>query len=188
MKNKTKHLLSFAVLVSFTLLAASSRVNRLPGNTFNQNQRVEQPSENCLVKVDGTRIYGHKISWNTGLLAKRTIEIDGQRYPRSEIKGYYLNNAYFGRVDKDYGKRIVHGKINVYVERVLVTDSHSNSGGMTTTSTYWEDLFYAQMGEDGLMTHLANKRDIKKILAACPLSLEIMDKWTRKERNNPSSM
>lgn len=186
MKNKTKHLVSFGVLVLFALLAVSSRVNKIHNGAFNYRNKVEEPSDNCLVKNDGTKVYGRKISWNTGILARRSIKIDDQRFPFSEIRGYYDKGIYYGFFRGEYGQRIIHGKINVYVQFKQVTSTSTNGSGFTTSYSYLDAFHYAQIGEDGPMVPLARKGDIKKILEACPLAVEMVDKGRRQMRHDPN--
>lgn len=186
MKNKTRHLISLGILVIFALFAVSSRVNRLQNGAFNYKHQVEDASDNCLVKNDGTKVYGKKISWNTGILPRKIIKIDGQAFPRSEIKGYYENGSYFGLYLNEYGRRIIHGKVNVYVQFKMITTTSPNTNGPPITHTYTDAFHYAQTGEDGPMISLSSKKDIKKLLETCPLAVEIVDKASdRKIRRDP---
>lgn len=186
MKNKTKHLVSLGVLVIFALLAVSSRVNKIHNGSFNYSNRVEEPTDNCLVKNDGTKIFGKKISWNTGILARRSISIDGQRFPFSEIKGYFQDGSYYGFFRSEYGRRIIHGKINVYVQFAQVTSTTTNGNGFTSSHSYMDAFHYAQMGEDGPMVPLARKGDIRQMLEACPLAVQMFDNSTHKEKRDPN--
>jgi hypothetical protein len=168
------------------VFALSSRVNKIHNGAFNYSNRVEDPSDNCLVKYDGTKVYGRKITWNTGILARKSIKIDDQRFPFTEIKGYYENGVYYGFFRGEYGQRIIHGKVNVYVQFKMMTSTSTNGNGFTSTHSYMDAFHYAQVGENGPMIPLARKGDIKQVLEACPLAVEMMDKSTRKERRNPN--
>ncbi|HEY4108104.1 hypothetical protein [Puia sp.] len=184
MKNRTKHLASLGVLIGFALLAASSMVNKIHNGAFNYGNRVEGKTDNCLVKQDGTKVWGHRIYWNTGILARKSIKIDNERYPFTEIKGYYEDGSYYGFYRGEYGRRIVHGKINVYVQFKQVT-STSTSNGFTNTHSYLDAFHYAQMGENGPMIALTSKGRITQLLEGCPLALEMFGKGRRELKNDP---
>ena len=186
MKNKTNHLISFGVLVLFALLAVSSKPSNIHNGAFNYHNKVEDPSDNCLVKKDGTKVFGRKISWNTGILARKSIKIDDQRFPFSEIKGYYENGSYYGFLRGEYGRRIIHGKVNVYVQFKMVTTTSPNVNGPPITHTYEDAFHYVQMGDDGPMVELTRKKDIKKILEACPLAVEMVDNGGRQMKHDPN--
>jgi hypothetical protein len=178
MKTTTKHLLSCCTLVVFALLALSSRVNKIPYRAFNYGNKVEEPADNFLLKNDGTKVYGSKISWKSGLLVKDQIKIDDQKFKLSEVRGYLSNGIFYGRLGNDYIKRIVHGKINVYVQFREVTSTSTPAGGtgFTHTTTYTVADQYGQKGENGPLFPLANKRDIKDAVAGCPLAEDMADK------------
>ncbi len=122
MKNQ-KHLLSGFALLIFTVFALASRVNKIHYGAFNYSNPVEDPAEtrNYLLMDDGTKIYGDKISWKSGLIFKDQIKIDDQKYKIKEVRGYQQKGVFYGRLKSTYIKRIVHGKINVYVEFTDVT-------------------------------------------------------------------
>ena len=174
MKNHKKHLASFCILVVFALLAVSSSVNHIHGTAFKYNNQVEAPTDNCLVKNDGTKVFGKDISWNTGVLVKKTIGIDGKYFPRSEIRGYFMNGSYYGLFKNAYGRRIIHGKINVYVQWATVSSTTTYSNGSTSSHSYDDAYHYVQMGDDGPMMPLTSKRRIKNMLEACPLAVDIV--------------
>src|SRR3974390_1506709 len=101
MKNKTKHLASVCVLIAFTIFAVSSRVNKIHYGAFNYYNKVEDQSANYLEKNDGSRIYGDKITWKSGLFGN-SIKIDEQKFKLAEVRGYLQNGTFYGRLGKDY--------------------------------------------------------------------------------------
>ena len=178
MKKPVKHLLSCCTLVVFALLALSSRVNKIAYRAFNYGNNVEESSQNFLLKNDGTKVYGSNISWKSGLLVKDQIRIDDQKFKLSEVRGYLSNGIFYGRLKNDYIKRIVHGKINVYVQFRQVTSTSTPAGGtgFTHSTTYTVADQYGQRGETGALFPLANKSDIKDAVSGCPLAEEMADK------------
>jgi hypothetical protein len=194
MKNKTNHFLSFIVLLVFIALAIGSKVNKIHMNAFNYYSSKEAKSESgvYLIKNNGEKVVGEKVSWKTGLLVKDQIKIDDQKFKISEIKGYRSGNIYYGRYKAEYIKRIVHGnRINVYVMFTDVTTTSTTPGtGFTRTRTYTRTDHFSQKGETGEMVAFGGQGDIKKLLADCPLSVqmaELSNKKMRKEiKVNPN--
>ncbi len=175
MSKLKQHLLAIGTAVLFILFAAASKVNKIHYGAFQYHNSVEDKSDtrNYIVKNDGTKIYGDKISWKSGLIVKDQIKIDDQKFKISEVRGYQYDQTYHGRFKNEYIKRIVHGKINVYVrfstDTYTTTDANGFSRTRTTTSSYQ----YSQVGEDGEMKPLAGQGDIKKVVADCPLAVEM---------------
>lgn len=190
MKNKKKHLLSLCVLAFFAILAVSSRVNKIHYGAFNYHNRVEEQSGNYLLMNNGQKVYGDKIGWKSGLLVKDQIRIDDQKFKISEVRGYLDKGVFYGRLKNDYIQRIVHGKINVYVQFTQVTSTSTDHGGFSHTSTYTRTDHYAQMGETGPLNVFGSQKDIKQLVDGCPLAVEMADKSShqirkaiRKDRN-----
>jgi uncharacterized protein YxeA len=172
-----KHLFSFSAVIIFIFLALASQVNKIHYGAFNYDNRVEDKSDtrNYLEQNDGTRIYGQKIMWKSGLLAKDQIQIDKQKFKISEIRGYRMGDTFFGRLRNEYIKRIVHGKINVYVQFSQVTSTSVDHNGYSRSRTSTRTTQYAQKGEDGSMVIFAGQNDIKTIVSDCPLAVEMID-------------
>jgi hypothetical protein len=172
-----KHLLSFAVLFVFLFFALASAVNKIHLNAFNYSNKVEDASEkgNYLVKTDGSKIYGSKISWKAGVLVKDQIKIDDEKFTLDEVRGYLKDNVYYARKGNDFIRRIVHGKINVYVQFTEVTQTSSSPSGGVRSRTYTRTDHYAQVGEDGPMIGLPGQKQIKQVVADCPLAVEMAD-------------
>lgn len=135
--------------------------------------------ENYLVKNDGTKIYGNKVNWQGGLLLKKSISIDGQSYPISEIRAYKTGKEFYGRLNGTYVKRIVQGKINVYVTGYTQVETSSATGiqrQVTHTAHYY------QKGDYAPLVLLTSNADYKKVLADCPLALSMVSKSTAEMR------
>jgi hypothetical protein len=192
-----KNLLSLCCVSFFILLALASTTNKISYGAFNYGNRVEDMSEksNYLEKNDGSRVYGEKIKWKSGLLVKDQIQIDGEKFPITEIRGYRQDDSYFGRYKNEYVHRIVHGKINVYVLISQVTTTSTDHNGFTHTSSRTVATHYSQRGEDGPMVVFTGKDDIKELVRGCPLAVEMasitnkqLRKAIRKDRNYLNSI
>ena len=150
----------------------ASKVNKLHYKAFKYDRsKEEKVTQNYLVKNDGSKVYGNKITWKVGLTVKDHIKIDDQRFPISEVKGYRKENFYYTRFKGEYIQRIVHGKINVYVQ---FTESF-RQGANGASIPYTRTDHYAQKGDDGDFIGVANPTDIKALISDCPLSLDMMD-------------
>lgn len=177
--------LSILTFILFTVLASGCKINKIHMNAFNYNISKEDLSQKgtYLVKNNGEKVMGEKISWKSGLLSKEQIKIDDQKFKISEIKGYRQGTTYYGRLKNDYIQRIVHGpRINVYVKFTQASTTSTTSTGYTTTRNYTRTDHYAQKGEDGAMIGLAGQKDIKRLVADCPLAKEMADLSNRKMR------
>lgn len=192
-----KNVLSIAVVAFFLVLALASRTNKIHYGAFNYQNHVEDLKEkrNYLVANDGSRIYGEKISWKSGLLSKDQIQVDGQKYKISEIIGYRDGNSYYGRLKNGYIKRIVRGKLNVYVNFTQVSTSSTNASGSMSMSSYTRTDHYAQKGDTAPLENFAGQSDIKKLVSDCPLAVEMaslsnskMRKAIRKDPNYLNSI
>lgn len=182
---KTKHLLSICAVVLFAILALSSKVNKIHYGAFNYSNNVEDKSEtgNYIVKNDNTKIYGKKISWKAGLLSKEQIQIDDQKFKISEIKGYHQGENYYSRLGKgDYIRRIVHGKINIYVMFTDVSTTTTDRNGFSRTRNYTRTDQYSQKGEDGQLIGMANQDDMKKLVSDCPAAVQMLELSNKKMR------
>jgi hypothetical protein len=179
-----KHLLSIAAVVLFVALALASKVNKMHKNAFYYNNNIEDHSEkgNFLVKNDGTKVFGDKIKWKSGALVKDQVQIDGEKFPLKEIKGYFENDGFYIRRGTDFIKRIVHGKINVYVEFTEVTTTSVDRDGRTHYSHYTRADHYGQVGDNGPLVALGNQKDIQKMVQDCPLAVEMANLKNSKMR------
>src|SRR4029078_12426721 len=115
---KRKNLLSVLVIAVFVFLGLGSAVNKIHMGAFEYDTSQDKKSEqgNYIVKNDGTKVYGTKIKWKSGLFVKYRIGIDDHVFKINEVRGYQDGKTFYGRLGNEYIKRIVHGKINVYVD------------------------------------------------------------------------
>ena len=174
MQNVKKNALSFLALSVFFLLALASKVNQIHYGAFKYTNKVEEKSTgNYIVKNDGTMVVGGKIKWKSGLFVKE-IQIDEQKFKISDVRGYRDGDTYYGRINNEFIQRIVHGKINVYVQFSFVTSTTTDHSGFSHTSSYTRTDQYAQKGEDGKLVGIANQKDIKEMVSECPLAVEMI--------------
>jgi hypothetical protein len=172
-----KNLLSFFPLCVFACFAIASKVNHIYLNSFKYDNPVEDKSEegNYLVKNNGDKVYGEKIVTKSGILTKNEIKISDQKFKISEIRGYRYGSKYYGRVGTDYLLRIVHGKLNVYVQFTEVTSTSTTHDGIEHQRSYTRTDHYSQRGEDGPIIPMASQKDIKNLVSDCPLAVQLVD-------------
>ena len=111
-----------------------------------------------------------------------SYKVKGEKFPLKEIKGFVENNIYYIRKGNDFIKRIVHGKINVYVQFTEVTTHSVDRDGRTRYSHYTRADHYGQVGDDGPLVGLADQKDIIKMVQDCPLAVEMADLKNSKMR------
>lgn len=192
MKYAFKHICSVLIVTAFAWMAVASKVNKVHYGAFNYGNSVEPVSEggNYLLMMDGTKIYGDKIGWKSGLLTKDEVSIDGNKFKMKEVRGYLQGRTFYGRLKTDFIQRIVHGDINVYVKFTQVTETSTSSTGRVSTRTYTRTDHYGQKGDTGEMEPLAGQKDMKRMVAGCSLAEEMcslsnskMRKAIKKDRN-----
>lgn len=175
-----KHFLSSLAVAAFFIFAIASKVNKIHQGAFNTNVSPEiSKNDSYLVLADGSHVFGSKISYKSGLLFKDQIKVDDKAFKINETLGYYSNGYYYGRLGGQYIKRIVHGKINVYIHEYWVTTTSSATGIIRQE---WRARHFYQVGEEGEMLPLAGQKDIKRAVAGCPLAVEMADKSNGKMR------
>lgn len=175
---KTKrNFLSLITVIIFLTLAVGSAVNRIHFGAFNTgNATVKgEDSRNYLLKNDGTKIYGEKVTWKSGIILKDQISIDDQTFKISEIKGYKSSNIYYGRLRNEYIKRIIQGKLNVYIRYSEVTSTSTDRNGSMRVRTYTRTDHYAQKGTDEEMINIPDQYVIAKLVKDCPLAYNMIN-------------
>jgi hypothetical protein len=179
-----KNLLSICCVCFFIFLSLASAVNKLHYGAFNYSNRVEDPTEksNYLEKNDGTRVYGEKIKWKSGLLVKDQIQVDNEKFPISEVRGYRTGDKFYGRYHGEYIQRIVHGRINIYVMFTQVTTTSTDHSGFTHTSTRTRTDHFAQKGEDGPFVAFGGQDAMKELVKDCPLAVQMAGLSNKKIR------
>ena len=165
-----KNLLSGASVILFMFLAMASGVNKIHYNAFNYKNLVENETDNrdYVVKNDGTKIYGNQVNTSKGFFSKTQIQIDNQKFKTSEIKAFYHDGFFYNNIENEFAQRIVHGKINVYVQFTRV---QFDNGRNSYISTY----HYAQRGENGKFTAFGDQESMKKLVSDCPLSVNMIN-------------
>ena len=162
-----------AIVFVFFLFPAVLFSQNIKQDQFNTDKAASDDTArgNYLVKTDGTQIPGNNLKWKPGIVSKLEATIDGASYPISELRGAHLKNAYYGKVAKDQrrfrndlAKRIVHGKLNIYIIDTYTPQNH-----------LWY-LFYSQVGEDGDIKLLEELAELKDLVSDCPAALSMLDK------------
>jgi len=181
---KRKNLLSVLVITVFVFLGLGSAVNKIHMGAFEYDTSKEEKSEqgNYIVKNDGTKVYGTKIKWKSGLFVKDRIGIDDHVFKINEVRGYQDGKTFYGRLGNEYIKRIVHGKINVYVDFTRETRTTTDATGHMHTSSYTRTDHYAQVGEDGELHEFGGQKAIRKLVADCPLAVQMASLSNHKMR------
>ncbi len=77
-----------------------------------------KPTDNrsYVLMKDSSLVYGQKAVVWEGPLAKNVVRLDGKPIPSPDILGFQSQGYYYARVsDREYAKRYIQGRINVYV-------------------------------------------------------------------------
>ena len=174
-----KNLLSIAAVILFMFLAMATG-NYHPNAIWIKNLIEDNTDKNnYIIKNDGTKIYGKEILDRT-FFSTRKLKIDDQKFSKSDIKGYVQNGSYFTRLDKNskkyadsdnYAKRVIHGKLNVYVLTFDIEIRDDNNRSHTRTG----HALYLQKGDDGAIIATPNSIDAKKFIRDCPLSSKMLN-------------
>jgi hypothetical protein len=188
---KRAHLFSILTAIAFLFFAAgSAKVDKIHCGAFSALPLGESKAETNYVEMnDGSIITGDKITWKSGIILKDQIKINDQKIAIKETRGYYSNGSYFGRLGKSYVKRIVHGKLNVYLRQEYITTTETVNGQMRTRTRLDCDV-YVQVGDNGDIRQIGDQKDIREYVKECPTALALIDKKDkeirRSIRKNPS--
>ncbi|MBO9205279.1 MULTISPECIES: hypothetical protein [Niastella] len=166
-----KKLFFLLTLFAFLMLAVGCNVYKLKCETFN-NQAAPVDSvnsRNFILKNDGTKVYGDKITYQYGVILKQKITIDNQTFNTPEVRGYQAKGVYYGRIGGKFAKRIIHGKLNVYVEESI---SNKYMATKNFTATYVECFHYVQKGEIGELVKITTQKDILQFVGDCRKAVE----------------
>ena len=114
-----------------------------------------------LVLRDGDTVYG-KIK-QPGFSNK--IYVNGQKFKKKQVKYLYshLDLSVFHWIDKGFGRRIITGKINVYIRTVYNGSTYSS-------------VVYLQKGDKAEPVEARSFDDFRKVVKDCPLALETINK------------
>lgn len=175
--------LFIVTLLGISFFSVGCKINKMHCGAFYTPVEPKKDSvnnRNFIVKHDGTKIYGNKISYKSGLVVKNQINIDGQKFNINETKGYQANGVYYHRLGNgEYIQRIVHGRLNVYYKQYYTTSYNDKKNYLESKMRC---LHYIQQGDNGRLFIIANQKDIKKYVYDCPLSMAMISKSNAKIR------
>ncbi len=167
----------YTILLPFVFLFMASesntqiRVRRIFCSSFSSKVYGEDSIEkrNYLELNDGTKVYGEKIVWQTGIAVKDQIKIDNQKYKLNDVRGYFIGGRYSLRFGDNFARRIIHGKLSVYFlsrEEIYYQDGRSKT---RTVCGVW-------VKGNGAMQEIGTKEDIMDHVKDCPKAVEMMNK------------
>jgi hypothetical protein len=171
----SKNLLSFFVITVFALLAvASAAKKKLVSNSIAHTSSKETVAENgnYVIKNDGTRLDGADIKWSFNSLGHSWVKVDGQKFDSEEIRGIRTGSVYYGRVPGGFAQRIIHGKVNVYLNKFRGTRTQGVGG--RSSYEYETIYYYCQVGEEKKAEMLKSYDHIKEFISDCPLALSML--------------
>ncbi|MFN0188094.1 MAG: hypothetical protein ACKVQV_05275 [Bacteroidia bacterium] len=159
--------LSVICVLFFIFIALSSSRWRGPGSYY-RDDKVEDNSDtrNYYVKNSGEKVFCGKVEYNSRMLRKDVVEVDGQELNTSEVLGYRFQDKYFGRINGRYVRRIIHGKINIYFVDVN-----------TSNSSY--TAYYSQVGEKAPLVQIFQVEDLLNLVNGCKISTDMINKKAR---------
>lgn len=182
MVNFKRNVLSVLVLAVFIILAAGSKIATYVSNFDLAESSEERANNNGTPYIefpDGTRVEGEKVHYKSGFLTKNQIGVGDQKFKIAEVRGYKDRNFYYARFgdSNEFARRIVHGKINIYVRYVEVT-TYTNNVPHSSMRTY----FYMQMGDGEPFVVITSQKMIVEAVRDCPAALELADKTSKEIR------
>src|SRR5689334_5025062 len=162
--SSTSRLLSLLTFLIFVVLTNSCKVvgefnsesfdsNRYPENIEDMRPYVEMN--------DGSKVFGKGIS-----IKNSDVTIEDKKFKNSEIRGFFNGTNYYATHKAQFIKRIVRGKINVYLE----THPQKRTKDGITHVAYTVVMYFAQKGDDGKMEYIGTRDDISRLVADCPLA------------------
>ncbi|HEX2627404.1 MAG TPA: hypothetical protein VHM26_00280 [Chitinophagaceae bacterium] len=177
---KNKRSLSLIVIASFALFALiSCKGGQLTYASFTHSSPDAggSDSSNYVIKKDGTKIFGKELAHRrtTGVLGSSSAILDGKKYVSPELRGFKLPGEYYGSVKGGgFGRRIIHGKLNVYT---IVTAKSMKTGAYGLSSyNYNVTQYFYQRGEDGEIREFKKYSEIKDLVSDCPLAVSMLEK------------
>lgn len=159
-------------IILFLFISCSVRLQTIK---FNPNVSVEDKSDtrNYILKKDGTKIYGEKVSIDFHLLRKHIIMIDNQSVKLSETRGYRMKNVFYGYAGvNSFFQRIAHGRLNMYFDegRLITT----NQQGLQTGNQPYYNLYF-QKGETDKITFVKSRTKLKELISDCPEAFKLLN-------------
>jgi hypothetical protein len=168
-----KKILFLLTLLVFLMFAISCNVYKFRCGSFNTEDLKDESenSSNFILKNDGTKVYGDKITYQYGVLLKKEITIDEQKFSSAEVRGYHAKGVYYGRIGGKFVKRIIHGKLNVYVEELMTNKYYAEK--FTTSNS--QCSHYVQKGETGNLVMITSQKDIMQFVGDCQKAVEMIN-------------
>jgi hypothetical protein len=126
--------------------------------TFSSDKR------SFVVMKDSNIVYGTKVDGLYGLLVKDAVKVDGVSIPADQVIGFQSKGIYYKRINNNYAKMLIQGKINVY-EKTRVS-----SNGMT------EHVILFQKGNNGTLEEFMSADQLNVLVSDCPKAYEMVNK------------
>jgi len=159
-------------------VTAGCKVSALPADYFDVAESAEQFSDNgsYVELMDGTKVTGNRVRAGNGngMSERNTIGIDDRRFKIAEVRGYKNRNVYFARLGHtdEFVKRIVTGRINVYLREHMVY-RRTTYGDMVATP---QNEFFMQLGDGEPMAQITSHKVIVHAVSDCAEALAMANK------------
>ncbi len=128
-----------------------------------------------VIKTDGEVVYGSKLEILSSVLAKNQYGISGKFFGASDIKAYKTENVFFIKLNNDFCRRIIRGKINVYVQFVQNSSTTSNYLGVITLKNFTTTHYFSQKGDNGKFIELTDEKSVKFAVQGCKKAEQLAD-------------
>lgn len=160
--------------VILIVLLSSSFSPNMRNTWFYHFNKVEDSSivGNYIEKKDGNKIHSNQVIKNEQTLFSGSFIVGDQKIKASEVKAMMNNGHYFTTYKNDLVQRIVRGKINIYFS--LFPESRNGPYGEPYR-------YYSQNGEQGELKMLNNYSELLDLVAACPISSNMIANKSKKE-------
>lgn len=158
------------ICVFFFLLIALSSSRYTETGSYYKKDMVEDKSDtrNYYVKNNGEKVFCGKVEFDSRMLRKDVVEVDGQELKTSEVLGYRFEDKYFGRFGNgSYAQRIIHGKINLYYRE------------MDSPNTGYRVIYYSQVGEQAPLVAMEDSEDVLNLVNGCQTAMDLMKRKKR---------
>jgi hypothetical protein len=171
---------SIFMLVLLRPVVAFCQITEAGGGGFDTYVAVEPATDSArfLVKKDGTILYWNKVD----KLSFSAVTLDGRKIPLAEVRGIRNGDYFYAPVADNYARRIVRGKLNVYIvrrasagEKPWWMGANGSSGNFVQGLNYLDQV-YLQEGDSGPLKTLNSRKDIISAVQSCPLALSMANK------------
>ena len=101
-------------LLALAILPVVSCVTSRTYSAEETKMRI-QPDRYFVIKTDGTKIVGKKLSMPSGFhLTKEWVELDGQKYRSDSLQNYQDAHAFYAKFGGTWVRQLKRGKINLF--------------------------------------------------------------------------